>query len=154
MDAVPRDADGKGEVTQHDVCVPNAGVITKITLRYMMSSYFGDPIRQAVFAYYADFSIGDALWVAQVFTTAGQPVMVNGKPVYVSWEEGSWPQPGGAFGSDSTGSPFWNSTFVFYDGGTQTTDYVDETNAKAIYQAGFTLDKLRIITVDKNDVLY
>jgi hypothetical protein len=152
--AVARDADGKGQITQTNVCVPQLGVISSITLKYMLSRYFGDPARQAVFAYYADFSISDAFWVAQVMTTSGQPVMVNGKLVYVGWNEGSWPKPGGTFGTDSTGAPWWYETFAYYSGDVKLDGYVDEVNAKAIYNAGFTLDRLRIVKVGSYPVLY
>ncbi|HKP56445.1 MAG TPA: hypothetical protein VJV78_06990, partial [Polyangiales bacterium] len=153
-DAVARDANGDGTVTQKNVCVPELGTISSITLKYKMSKYFGDPVRQAVFAYYAGFKISNAFWVAQVMTTSGQPVMVNGKLVYVTWLEGSWPQPGGTFGTDSTGSPWWYETFSYYSGGAMRDGYVDETNAKAIYAAGFTLDRLRMVKINGNAVLY
>ena len=152
--AVPRDANGEGKVTQTDVCVPELGMISSITLKYKMSKFFGDPTRQAVFAYYADYSIYNAFWVAQVMTTGGDPVTVNDKLVYVSWLEGSWPKPGGTFGTDSTGSPWWYETFSYYSGGMMRDGYVDETNAKAIYAAGFTLDNLRMVKVNGKAVLY
>lgn len=153
-DAVARGADGRGEVTQSDVCVPGMGLISSITLRYRMDTFFGDATRTAVFAYHADFSIGSATWFAQVFTTAGDEVLVGGEPVYVSWLEGSWPEPGGEFGFDITGSPWWNEVFGFYDGGTALSSYVDEATAKSIYQAGFTLDRLRVVEVNDEPVLY
>lgn len=152
--AVARDTNGEGLVTQTDVCVPELGVISSITLKYKLSKFFGDPTRQAVFAYQADFSIYNAFWVAQVMTTSGDPVMVNDKLVYVSWLEGSWPPPGGTFGTDSTGSPWWYETFSYYSGGMTRDGYVDETNAKAIYAAGFTLDRLRMVRINGKAVLY
>jgi len=153
-DAVARDANGNGQVTQKNVCVPDLGMVSSITLKYKLSKYFGDPIRQAVFAYYADFNISSAFWVAQVMTTSGAPVMVNNKLVYVSWLEGSWPKSGGTFGTDSTGSPWWYETFSYYSGGMTRDGYVDETNAKAIYAAGFTLDNLRMVRINSKPVLY
>jgi hypothetical protein len=153
-DAVARDTNGDGQVTQKNVCVPDLGVISSITLKYKISKFFGDPIRQAVFAYNADFSISSAFWVAQVMTTSGEPVVVNGKLVYATWLEGSWPQPGGTFGTDSTGSPWWYETFSYYSGGTMRDGYVDETNAKAIYAAGFTLDHLQMVKINGKAVLY
>jgi hypothetical protein len=153
-DAVARDTNGDGKVTQKNVCVPDLGVISSITLKYKISKFFGDPIRQAVFAYNADLSISSAFWVAQVMTTSGEPVVVNGKLVYATWLEGSWPQPGGTFGTDSTGSPWWYETFSYYSGGTKRDGYVDETNAKAIYAAGFTLDHLQMVKINGKAVLY
>jgi hypothetical protein len=152
--AVARDMNGEGLVTETNVCVPELGMISTITLKYKLSKFFGDPTRQAVFAYSADFSISNAFWIAQVMTTSGDPVMVNGKLVYVSWLEGSWPPPGGTFGTDSTGSPWWYETFSYYSGGMTRDGYVDETNAKAIYAAGFTLDNLQMVKINGKPVLY
>jgi hypothetical protein len=153
-DATPRNEEGKGQVTQKNVCVPELGLITSISLRYMMSTFFGDVTRQAIFAYYADFDISSAFWLAQVMTTAGTPVMVGGKPVYVHWSEGAWPDAGGQWGIDATGSPWWYEVFAYWTSGDKLDGYVDETNAKAIYKAGFTLDNLRIVTVGDYDVKY
>jgi hypothetical protein len=153
-DATARDDTGRGEVTQSSVCVPGQGVVDDITLAYRMDSFFGEATRRAVFAYQADFSIGGAVWFAQVFSTGGQPIQVEGKSVYVSWLEGSWPEPGGEFGVDSTGSPSWGEVFSYYANGAARTGYVPEAAAKTIYRDGFTLNRLRMVSINDDPVLY
>lgn len=154
--AVPRSGDeGVGEVTATAVCVPEHGVITTITLRYAMDSFFGEPTRQAIFSYDGDFEVVDAEWVVQVFGLDGEPIEVDGEDVYVGWEEGVWAGSGDGFGWDSTGSPSWSETFAHYSpGDAALTEFIDADAAKDIYRAGFTLDRLRFITVNDSPVLY
>lgn len=141
--------DGIGEITRTNVCVPEYGNIDSITLKYSMDSFIGEPTRQAVFKYEAEFSISQATWIAQVVDdTYGEPIIVNGREVYVSWSEGTWPEPYEGYGSDVTGSPSWDDVFGHYSSGLTLDTMLTETEAKNIYTDGFSLANLQMLEVN------
>ncbi len=150
------DETGIGELNVTNICVPELGFIETISLKYELDSFFGEPTRQAVFAYEGDFSISDVLWVARVVNNIGSPVLSGSEEVWVSWSEGTFRDSGEGFGIDSTGSPNWTETFGTWDGISEEGDQSDddlfefllEDDAKNIYRAGFSLDSLTILSIN------
>lgn len=126
-------------------------IVNSLTLGYEIDTFFGEPTRKAAFKWEGEGSISDVKWGAAVVDDEGRQFTSGGSPVYMSWVEGTFEGPGEGFGSDVTGSPSWDSTFLFYDENeNEFLEGVPEETAIDIFQADFTLDDLMILEI--NDV--
>jgi len=145
----------KGDLDAFTVPVcESATKVTKLTLRYDMGYYIGEPTRKAVISWEGTGAISSVQWLAEVQDMQGrQYVMGNGKRVFASYNVGSIKGPGQGFGIDSTGSPFWNETFVVYDETTGVANGVSDVDAKNIYKACFKLANVAILKLNGKPAL-
>ncbi|UXP32921.1 hypothetical protein N6H18_02995 [Reichenbachiella agarivorans] len=138
-----------GEMTTECTYTLGDLTVTSLTLRYELGIFFGEVTRKAVFKWEGLGSISGVLWGAAVINENGEHLTLDGNPLYMSWEEGTFEGPGEGFGWDVTGSPSWSDVFLlldkskgeFYQG-------VDAEMAKAIYKADFTLSDLIILNIN------
>lgn len=123
--------------------------VTSLTLGYEMDAFFGEPTRKAAFKWEGEGTIFDVKWGAAVIDEEGRQVTFDGNPVYVSWEEGTFKGPGEGFGTDATGSPSWDKTFLFFDeSGPEFFEGIPEEAAKNIYTSDFTLSEMMILEIN------
>lgn len=140
-----------GEISMNCEYSHDGLTVSSLTLKYQLGILFGEVTRKAVFKWEGQGSLYDVYWGAAVLDAQGNHLAVGGKPLYMSWEEGTFEGPGEGFGWDVSGSPSWSDVFLFYNEA-EGTFYqgVDQTTAKSIYQSDFILGQM--IVLELNDV--
>lgn len=123
--------------------------VQSLTLRYEMSSYFGEPTRKAVISWTGSGAMSSLQWLAEVQDMQGrQYLATGGQRVFASYNVGSIKGPGEGFGTDSTGSPSWSQTFVTFDNAAGVANGISDTDAKNIYRACFKLANVRVVKLN------
>lgn len=127
--------------------------VDSLTLNYEMGVFFGEPTRSAVFKWEGSGNLFDVKWGAAVVNSDEEQYLIDGNPVYVSWEEGTFNGPGEGYGSDVSGSPNWDKTFLFFDSDSVAfKDSVTEEMAKEIYNRDFMLKDLFVLEINDSSI--
>ena len=125
--------------------------INSLFLKYEMDSFIGEPMRKGTVSWQGEGSLYEIFWLAEVLdpSSGNQYVTAGGGRIYASYILGSYPDPGGEFGSDMSGSPNWSETFVIFNPASGEVEFgVSEAEAKAIYDGCFKLDNLTILGIN------